>query len=155
MKNVFLLLMLVMPFLGLSQNHKPNPKKDEIKAQKIAFLTTELELTEKEAEKFWPIYNEYDAKMLANRKAHHQVMKKLRNFNGLSDDEAYSLSEKILALEDERTQIRKTYLVKFAKVLGKKKGAKVYYAEEKFKRELLKKIRKNNHPPQGEPPVRP
>jgi hypothetical protein len=153
MKNVILLLLLVMPFIGGAQNNKP--KKDVIKAQKIAFLTTELELTEKEAELFWPIYNEYDAKMLANRKAHRAVMIKLRNFDGLSDDEAYSLSEKIITLEEERTQIRKTYLVKFAKVLGKKKGAKVYYAEEKFKRELFKKLRKDNHPPHGEHPVRP
>jgi Spy/CpxP family protein refolding chaperone len=153
MKKVILLLLLGISFMGLSQNNKP--KKDEIKAQKIAFLTSELELTEKEAEKFWPIYNEYDTKMMANRKAHRSIMKKLRNFDGLSDDEAYSLSEKIISLEEERTQIRKTYLVKFAKVLGKKKGAKVFYAEEKFKRELFKKLRKNNHPQNGNPPVRP
>jgi len=155
MKNVVLLLMVMVSFIGISQNHKP--KKEEIKAQKIAFLTTELNLTEKEAEKFWPIYNEYDAKMIANRKAHRVLMKKLRNFDELGDDEAYSLSEELLKLEDERTQIRKDYLVKFSKVLGKKKGAKVFYAEEKFKRELLRKIRKGGqgHPPKDNPPVRP
>jgi len=153
MKNVILVLLLMTSFIGLSQNKKPT--KEEIKAQKIAFLTTELNLTEKESEKFWPIYNEYDAKMMANRKAHRQVMKKLKKFEELSEDEAYSLSEKIITLEEERAQIRKTYLVKFAKVLGKKKGAKVFYAEEKFKRELFRKIRKGNHRPKDNPPVRP
>ncbi len=153
MKTILLMLFVTLSFLGLSQNKKH--KKDEIKAQKIAFITTELNLTEKESEKFWPIYNEYDAKMMNNRKAHRQLIKKFKNFEELTDDEAYSLSEQIIQLESERAQIRKEYLPKFSKVLGKKKGAKVFYAEEKFKRQLLRKIRNEKHPTKNNPPVRP
>ncbi len=154
MKPLLTLLFVTLSFVGMTQqNHKQ--KKEEIKAQKIAFLTTELNLTEKESEKFWPVYNEYDAKMMANRKAHRSIIKKLKKFDELSGDEAYSLSEQIIQLETERAQIRKEYLPKFSKVLGKKKGAKVFYAEEKFKRQLLRKIRNANQPQRNNPPVRP
>jgi hypothetical protein len=37
-------------------------KKDQIKALKVAFFTTELDLSTKEAEKFWAIYNTFDDK---------------------------------------------------------------------------------------------
>ncbi len=154
MKNFVLFAMLLLTFASWAQHNKKDRKK-EIQAQKVAFLTTELNLTTEEAEKFWPIYNQYEAEMEQNRRAHHQIIKKLKDFENLTDEEAYSYSEQLMKLDDKRNSIRKTYLVKFAQVLGKKKGAKVFYAEEKFKRELLRKIRKQGPPPNDHPPVKP
>ncbi len=36
--------------------------KDKFRADKVAFLTTRMDLTPAEAEKFWPVYNEFDSK---------------------------------------------------------------------------------------------
>jgi Spy/CpxP family protein refolding chaperone len=142
---------MITASFSFGQPPKPNKaKKAEIQAQKVAFISTELGLTKEEAEKFWPIYNTYEDEMNQNRIAHRSILKKLKNFDQLGNEEAYNLSEKILQIEAQRTQIRKKYLIEFSKVLGKKKGAKVYYAEEKFKRELLKKIRKDGHHPPPE-----
>ena len=35
-----------------------------MKALKTAHITDQLDLTSAEAEKFWPIYNEFDAKLI-------------------------------------------------------------------------------------------
>jgi hypothetical protein len=143
MKKIFLLLIILsFVFTGISQGKKDHPKKEEIEAQKVAFLSNELSLTKAEAEKFWPEYNAFEAKMQEIHEQHRKHVKKLREFEELTDEDAYSTTQKLISLDEQRTEIKKEYLVKFAAILGKKKGAKVFYAEEKFKRELLRKIRK-------------
>ena len=37
-------------------------KKENIEAQKVAFITSKLNLTTEESQKFWPVYNEYESK---------------------------------------------------------------------------------------------
>ena len=127
-------------------------RQELIQAQKVAFISSQLELTTAEAEKFWPVFNEYEAEIEKVRRAHRTEMKKLKDIDNLSEEEAYAITEKVLNLEGKNSKIRKDYLVKFAAVLGKKKAAKVYIAEEKFKRELLRKIKKGNHGPHDGPP---
>ena len=35
--------------------------QDRIRALKVAFITDKLKLTPEESEKFWPVYNQYEA----------------------------------------------------------------------------------------------
>lgn len=144
--NLFFLFSLLTSSLLFAQP-KDGPKQDKeeyIRTQKIAFISTELALTPEEAEKFWPIYNEYDAKMEELRKEKKGYHKELKTMNELSDERAYELTEKLLECDIKEANLRKEYLVKFADVIGQKKAAKVFYAEEKFKRELLREIQ-NQH----------
>lgn len=154
MKNLITLIALV--FVGSCFAQPPGDhdnRKDKIKAHKIAFISTELSLTPDEAEKFWPVYNELEDKMEAIHKEKRQALNKLRDFETLSDEEAYNLTEKIFTLDEKETTLRREYLAKFAAVIGKKKAAQVFIAEEKFKRELLRKLKNGNdqqeHPPGG------
>jgi hypothetical protein len=55
MKRNILLLLLLTSFSFYAQSDTIKDKKEEIKALKVAFLTTKLDLTAREAEKFWPI----------------------------------------------------------------------------------------------------
>lgn len=145
MKTIFTLLaVLTFVFSGMTQGkNKHHPKKEEIQAQKVAFISNELSLTKVQAEKFWPVYNEYEAKMEAIHKQHRKYVKMLKNFDELTEEEAYATTEKLIELDEKRTAVKREYLIKFSEILGKKKGAKVFYVEERFKRELLKKIRKD------------
>ena len=124
-------------------------RKEYIRTQKIAFISTELALTPEEAEKFWPIYNEYDAKVEALRKERKGYAKELKTIDELSEDRAYELTELILDTEKREVELRAEYLIKFAEVLDKKKAAKVFVAEEKFKRELMDMIQKHDKPHDG------
>ena len=150
MKLIFTLFsVIVLVFSGVSQGkgHKSHPKKEAIQAQKVAFISNELNLSTAEAEKFWPVYNEYDAKMREIHKKHRSNVRKLRKFDELTEEEAYAATEELIKLDAKRTKLKQEYLLKFSSILGKKKGAKVFYVEERFKRELLKKIRKDGHHP--------
>lgn len=55
MKRNILLLLLLTSFSFYAQSDTIKDKKEQIKALKVAFLTTKLDLTAREAEKFWPI----------------------------------------------------------------------------------------------------
>jgi len=141
-KNVLIICLSVIGLPGFTQAKDTTiqDRKEYIRTQKIAFISTQVELTAEEAEKFWPIYNEYEAKTEAIRKEKRDYLKELKNFEELTDDRAYELTEKVLDAEKRETELRSEYLAKFADVLGKKKAAKVFMAEERFKRELLRQI---------------
>ena len=59
-KTILLFFMLFTSFFATAQNgDRKAQMKDKLKAQKVAFITTELELTEAESQKFWPVFNSY------------------------------------------------------------------------------------------------
>ena len=122
-------------------------KREQIQAQKIAFISTQLELTPDEAQKFWPIYNRYEAEIEAVRKERRGYMRELRKDEGLSDERGYELTQKIFETEKKEADIRLTYLKEFSVVLGKKKATMFFLAEEKFKRELLDQLKKDGRMP--------
>ncbi|NOQ71421.1 MAG: hypothetical protein GQ574_05445 [Crocinitomix sp.] len=131
--------------------NKNKEKREKIHAQKIAFISTEVDLTPDEAQKFWPVYNQYEAEIEILRTQRRKYHKELRKSENLSDERAYELFELIFKSEKKESDIRLNYLKEFSDLLGKKKAAAVFIAEEKFKRELLKKLKKNggNPPPPG------
>ena len=156
-KYILLVFISLTTSLGFTQPPGGGPsekKREQIHAQKIAFISTQLNLTTEEAQKFWPIYNQYEAEIEKIRKERRGYMNELKKSAELSDDRAYELTEKIFATESKESQTRLNYLKQFAGVLGKKKAAEVFIAEEKFKRELLEKLKKEGRPAppdRGEP----
>ncbi len=124
---------------------------ETIQMQKIAFYTAELKLTPKEAEKFWPLYNEYwEARM----SAHIEAMKALKQLKDVleeypstaTDTEIKRLSDEYLANYANEANLMKEYFVKFQKVLPIKKAARIFNTEEKFRRLLIKQLRKPEKP---------
>lgn len=66
MKNTaFLFLFFIASHLAAQQESK----HEKLEALKIAFITEKLSLTTKEAQNFWPVYNEYSQKIEKIRKA--------------------------------------------------------------------------------------
>jgi Spy/CpxP family protein refolding chaperone len=145
LQNIFILffIFLVIPEQAPAQ---PGPKKKEqIEALRMGFITQKLELTGKEAQQFWPIYNEYQDKLEALRKTRR---KELRAENGnldqMTDQEAAQLVDAELQLKAKEVELNKTYFEKFKQVLPIKKVLKLMHAEEAFKKELLKQLKDKN-----------
>ena len=58
MKKIVLVLLLILGFsTAQAQDDK---ERERIKSLKIAFITQELNLSNKVAQKFWPIYDKYE-----------------------------------------------------------------------------------------------
>jgi hypothetical protein len=125
-------------------------KKEKVDAMKAAFITQELELTPEEAQTFWPVFNEMDKKIEAYRLKDREQRMKMREegktFDDLSDEEVKKMMEKRFDDEAAILEVKKSYHDRYIKILGVKRTAKLYMAERKFQRELMRKTRK---PPQG------
>jgi len=62
-KTLFICVAMLFISVDVFSQHTNKVKDEEkIKAEKVAFLTTQLDLTVAEAQKFWPLYNEYEKK---------------------------------------------------------------------------------------------
>ncbi|SFC94817.1 MULTISPECIES: sensor of ECF-type sigma factor [Flavobacterium] len=143
-KNILPLLLFLTSFSFFAQNGKIDEKREKIKAFKVSFLTTELELTSTEAEKFWPIYNAYDDKQFDLK---HLKMKtyirKLNddNINNLSEKDAVTLLSQIESTDKELYVLREKYMASLKKILSAKKILKLKKSEDDFNRKLLQQYR--------------
>ena len=143
-KHILFTLCLLINFSLNAQNEKTDEKREKIKEYKVAFLTTELELTSSEAQKFWPIYNAYDDKQFDLR--HNKIKNYLRklddnNINSLSEKEAATYLSQIESADKELYVLKEKYNANLKKILSAKKILKLKKSEDDFNRKLLKQYR--------------
>ena len=135
--------LVMILFLLAATVQAQDGKHEKIKAWKTAYITEKLSLTSSEAEKFWPIYNNFDEKFHELRKKERtEIFHKLRNgLENLSDAEANELIDKNLSIETSELELRKQLTAELRKVLSPKKIITLKKAENDFKRELLDRYR--------------
>jgi len=136
---------LFICLIFMSTSFAQGGKREKIKALKTAFITTELSLTQQEAEKFWPIYNAFEDKQFELR---HEKMKSYMkrmdsDLDTMSEKEASSLLSQMESVEEETHQLRKKLVSDLKNVISSHKIIKLKKAEEDFNRNLLKQYREN------------
>ncbi len=136
-----LLLTIVTMAFGQQKKNDRKAHKEKIQAMKVGYITEKINLTTAEAQQFWPIYNEYDAKMDALRKSMRKMHKQEASINEMSDVDVENMINTINDTRQKELNTQKEYLQKFKSVLPIKKVAKLYKAEHGFKRKLLKKLK--------------
>lgn len=151
---LFLICTLMLGSTVFAQPEGGNrPKKEKVEELKIAFITSELDLSSEEAQKFWPVYNELSDKLQAENHKQRQIRRDLvSNASTYSDADYKTKSEAMLESGVREAQLRKEYHAKIAGVIGYKKATKLLSLEERFKKELLNRL---NGPEGGQGPGRP
>lgn len=142
MNNLKIILVVVVLFTSTVFYGQRKHNHEKIKSLKVAFITEKLDLSSKEAQAFWPIYNEYQEKREALRqKERTQIRGKIKEANALSEKEAKDLLEKYIRFEDEEEALDKTFLKEVSKEISAKKTLLLLRSEEEFKRQLIKQYR--------------
>lgn len=133
--------------------------KDKFKSEKIAFITTELNLTPAEAEKFWPVYNQMTEEKQAALKTVMDAYKNLEDAvkNSASEEEISKLTKAYVDANNAFQSIDGKYLKDLDKVLPAEKVAKLYLSEERFRRQQIHRLGKGKDkgPGMGERPQKP
>lgn len=147
MKKIMMsLVVLFVMQVSLLAQQEPNPKKEQrkekVESLRIAYITKELALTPEEAQVFWPVYNEYQSKSEASRKEFRQKYNKETNYDFATDKEAEDFINADIKHKAEEVELMKTYYEKLKKVISVKKVAKLRRAEESFRQELLKQVKR-------------
>jgi|WetSurMetagenome_2_1015567.scaffolds.fasta_scaffold232413_2 hypothetical protein len=146
----FLMIMSLQVFsqsVGTNNNtNTQQSSKEKIQAQKVAFISQDLQLTPSVAEKFWPLYNEFNSKKDEYAKTKRELEKNARK-NGidqLTDKQAQELIDAELNFEQNVLDLKKEYVEKYKAVIGINKTVKFFQSEKKFNNYLLKQLRGTN-----------
>lgn len=126
-----------------AQSQKGEGWRERMKSEKIGFITMELNLSPEEAQVFWPVYNEVADQKAGLQKTVKEAYTALLNAlktEEISDTEIDKLLDNYLAAKQAVQEFTKGNAAKYRKVLSSKKVAKLYVAEEKFRRQNIRNL---------------
>ena len=125
-----------------------NGWRERVRSEKVAFLTQEIDLTESEAQVFWPIYNEIQKAQResfeATQKAYMAMEKGVQEKK--SGKEMEKLVHAYIDAKDKNDGIETKYMNKLLKALPAEKVARYYVAEEKFRHQQIGRLGNGNFP---------
>lgn len=140
MKKIFAILMMVL--VTASMNAQDNKKQkfspEKFRADMEQFITQDANLTQKEAAKFFPLYNEMNKKQ-------RTVFDRMRQLGKNKPSDEAGCRNAIMQRDEldlKLKQIQQAYHKKFLTVISASKLFDVIKAEERFHRRVLK--RSNN-----------
>ncbi len=146
MKTLQIYVIVAIFFIsGLSFGQEVKNPGEKVRSLKIAYITQELELTAKEAEKFWPVYNEYDRKIRGlernERMKVRTIIKESNGYKNLTDNQADEILNRIYKIERQIFDTKKEMDQKLSKVISKKKILRLKHIEREFVRNLMNRLR--------------
>jgi hypothetical protein len=107
--------------------------RKDLRSEKKQIVAVNMSLTEAEAQKFWPVYDQYAADTVPINDAKLAVIKEyLQSGDSLSDAQAESLVKKWNDADESALQLRKKYLPIFLKVLPGKKVARFFQVDRRI-----------------------
>jgi hypothetical protein len=113
---------------------------EKLKADKKLIVAKYMELTESEAKRFWPVYEEYQKDLQTiNQRLFNLLQSYAADYrnNSLTDEKAQKLLDEWIAIENDDAKRRGSYVPKVMKALPPKKAARYLQIENEY-RILLK-----------------
>ncbi|WP_320112357.1 hypothetical protein [Draconibacterium orientale] len=150
MRQLFAILTLGLLIFTQTQataqkNDNDDDRWERYRNEKVAFFTTNLDLTTEEAQKFWPVYNELEKELFDFQQKRHELEDKVRNVDeNLSNKELIKLTHEHVALGKTEAEVRERYNEKFLEILPPLKVIKLYKAEYEFRIYMFRKYRDRN-----------
>jgi len=140
MKKILILFsMFLFVFTLQAQESKDRQQhRERIKAMKVAYITQELNMDAKLAEKFWPVYNQYEcSKTDLHKKEHFQS----ENIENITEAEAEKMLTEFLNIEKEEYTVKKELYANLKEIMSAREIVKLHKLESDFNRKLIKEYR--------------
>lgn len=110
--------------------------REKLKADKKLIVAQYMQLTESEAKRFWPVYDEYQKDL---QKSNERLGKLLESYaadyknKSLTDEKAKKLLDEWIALEQEEGNRRSAFAPKVLQALPPKKAARYLQIENEYR----------------------
>lgn len=144
LRSKHIIVTLCAVFLCLMHvNAQPRDSKrfTAIENEKIAYITKELNLTQSEAQRFFPLYNQYSKQMwtLKSEKSSRSsgAPKGVNSFNR-------SGRKDVLSYDARELEVKKDYRKKFAQIIGNSRASQFFQIEQNFRELLYKELQRRN-----------
>jgi hypothetical protein len=107
--------------------------RQDIRSEKKQLIAANLTLTDTEATKFWPVYDQYTAELTKINDTKYALIKEYAtNWGSVTDEQAASLIKRSLAADDAIAQLRMKYIPIFSQVLPGKKVATFFQLDRRL-----------------------
>lgn len=133
---VFIVYLSVALFAGIPIGKAQESRQERferIEAEKVAYITKELQLNTLEAQRFFPIYNEYYKEISG-------VLQSSRGSAGRDHRRPNRMDE--LAVETELLAIKKKYRTQFSNIVGSARASRFFEVEREFREKLVLELRR-------------
>jgi hypothetical protein len=95
--------------------------RKDLRSKKKQVIAANMKLTDAEAEKFWPTYDQYTADLVKINDTKYTLIKQyLQTYTTMSDTEADAYMKKWTSLDESVVELRQQYVPVFRKVLSAK-----------------------------------
>ncbi|HTH56253.1 MAG TPA: hypothetical protein VL728_09420 [Cyclobacteriaceae bacterium] len=141
MKRTFFILLVSLTFASTAQevveDAQPDVNvKDKIKAARVGLITQRLNLTPDQAQKFWPIYNEFDQKRADVRKPYRDAQKDI-NPNNPDPKQQQALIDLGIKVKQDELNLEKEYSAKMMSVITAQQMLNLRKAEHDFRNIII------------------
>ncbi len=121
---------------------------EKLTAYKIAFFTKNLDLTPSEAEKFWPVYNDYSARKSKLQADRLLLMRyAAQNKDNMTEAEVISTADKLTQSFADEASMVVSFNENLKKVLPPAKVIRLYQVENQYKQQLLRELNQRRQGP--------
>lgn len=166
MKLVMVFLFLIATAIGQPDTPPPahevgpvSPQGERLEMMKIWKLTEVLDLSEDQAQKFFPRHNSLVEELEELSKQQKEMMddlhKKVKEEKSISEKDVDAILKKVLDIEREKLQEKQMFVEKLGDILTPEQKAKYVVFEVHFRRELMRQIREHPGMRQGRGDARP
>jgi Spy/CpxP family protein refolding chaperone len=106
--------------------------RKDIRSQRKQLIAANMKLTDAEAEKFWPVYEQYISELVkTNSKKYALIKQYIQSGGALSDADAESAVKHWVEVDQSVAQLRMQYIPNFRKVLSPKSLALFYQLDRR------------------------
>ena len=103
-----------------------------LRSERKQIIAANLPLSPTEAEKFWPVYDQYIAELVTvNGKKYELIQQYLQNGNSMSDAQAQTAVKRWIDVDRSVSDLRTKYIPLFSKVLSPRKTALFYQLDRR------------------------
>lgn len=119
---------------------------EKMQAEKVAYITNELNLSPEEAQAFWPVYNQVQKEQMDSFNSVREKQGALRQAvrEGKPDSEVKPLLDAWVAARKAQKDALIEHRPEFVKIIGEAKTAKLYLSEENFRNRQIRRIAGQN-----------
>jgi Spy/CpxP family protein refolding chaperone len=135
------ILVIISCIISLQLSAQNESKKNKLKTAQIAMISQALDLDEATAQKFWPIYNNFDDERTAIKQDRKRNVEALSDNSNMSNEEVDKLLNNMLIIAQKEVDMQKKYKAEFLKVITAKQLANLFKAERNFKELIINKAK--------------
>jgi hypothetical protein len=107
--------------------------RQDLRSQKKQLIAANLSLTDAEATKFWPVYDQYTAELTKLGDQKYALIKEYGlGYGTLTNEQALGLIKRSLALDEQIAQLRTKYIPIFNQVIPGTKTATFFQLDRRI-----------------------